>query len=179
METWAFCDLCGWDERILIVAPPMLLNQVMIINSDAVYFTSKDKHMILIQAFISILWKFIMLFCLRFGYFTDMHPRKMVTLMFGNTVVNGTNSTMNSSGEEFFLNNISVYAGKTSSMIILLMGQIIFRIRHPEQAYALRTHYTVKSNREWNGMNRNNRIQKKDSLKCHVEETRDFLEVVI
>ena len=28
-------------------------------------------------------------------------------------------------------------------------------------------------------MNRNNRIQKKDSLKCHVEETRDFLDEVV
>ena len=185
LETWAFCDLCGWDERILIVAPPMLLNQVMIINCDAVYFTSKDKHMILLQAFISILWKLIMLYCLRFGYFTDMHPRKMITLIIGNTVendiINGTNSIINTTttGEEFFLNNISVYAGKTSSMIVLLVGQIIFRYRHPEQAYALRTHYTVKSNREWNEMNRNNRIQKSASLKCHVEETRDFLEEVV
>ena len=180
LETWAFCDLCGWDVRILIVAPPMLLNQIMIINSDAVYFTSKDKHMILIQAFISILWKLIMLYCLRFGYFTDMRPRKMITLMFGNTIITnttGVNSTTTS--EEFFLNNISVYAGKTSSMIVLLMGQIFFRIRHPDQAYALRTHYTVKSNREWNEMNRNNRIQKKDSLKCHVGEMRNILKEVV
>ena len=178
LETWAFCDLCGWDERILIVAPPMLLNQVMIINSDAVYFRSGDKNMILIQAFISILWKLIMLYCLRFGYFTDMHPRKMITLMTDNIVINNSTNTTTGTREEFYLNNISVYAGKTSSMIVLLMGQIIFRIRHPEQAYALRTHYTVKSNREWNEMNRHNRIQKKDSLKCHVEETRDFLDDV-
>jgi len=64
-------------------------------------------------------------------------------------------------------------------MIVLLMGQIIFRYRHPEQAYALRTHYTLKSNREWNQLNRNNRIQKKESVKYHVEETRDFLEEVV
>ena len=30
----------------MIAAPPMLLNQVMIINSDAVYFHPKDKQMI-------------------------------------------------------------------------------------------------------------------------------------
>ena len=41
---------------------------------------------------------------------------------------------------------------KTSSMIALLIGQIIFRVRHPEQAYSMRTNYTVKSNRE-SGMN--------------------------
>ena len=164
-ETWAFCDLCAWDERIMIVGTPMLLNQVMIINSDAVYFTKKDKHMILIQAFISILWKLILLFCLRFGYFDNMHPRKMITLMIA--------------PQEFYLNNISVYASKTTSMIILLTGQIIFRIRHPEQAYSLRTHYTIRSNREWNNMNRKNRIQRKKTLKSDVTYTRDFLEEVI
>jgi hypothetical protein len=109
-----------------------------------------------------------------------MYPRKMITLMMPseNIGYNTTNSTI-PENQEFYLNNISVYAGKTSSMIVLLMGQIIFRYRHPEQAYALRTHYTVKSNREWNELNRNNRIQKKDSLKYHVEETRDFLDEVV
>ena len=36
-ETWAFCDLCDWDTRIYIAAPSMLFNQIMIINSDAVF----------------------------------------------------------------------------------------------------------------------------------------------
>ncbi len=180
LETWAFCDLCNWDARIMVAAPPMLLNQVMIINSDAVYFHPRDKNMILSQVYVAILWKLIMLFCLRFSYFPNMHPRKMITLMMptDNTMYNTTNNTI-TENQEFYLNNISVYAGKTSSMIVLLMGQIIFRYRHPEQAYALRTHYTVKSNREWNEMNRNNRIQKKGSLKYHVEETRDFLDEVV
>ena len=26
LETWAFCDLCNWDARIMVAAPPMLLN---------------------------------------------------------------------------------------------------------------------------------------------------------
>ena len=181
LETWAFCDLCNWDKRIMVAAPPMLLNQVMIINSDAVYFHPKDKNMILSQVYIAILWKLIMLFCLRFSYFPDMHPRKMITLMMPTETYSYNNSTNTTiiENQEFFLNNISVYAGKTSSMIVLLMGQIIFRYRHPEQAYALRTHYTLKSNREWNKLNRDNRIQKKESVKYHVEETRDFLEEVV
>ena len=55
---------------------------------------------------------------------------------------------------KFFLHNASVYTQKTSSMIALLIGQIIFRVRHPEQAYSMRTNYTVKSNREWNELAR-------------------------
>ena len=184
LETWAFCDLCNWDKRIMIAAPPMLLNQVMIINSDAVYFHPKDKQMILSQVYIAILWKLVMLFCLRFSYFPNMHPRKMITLMMPTdyTTYNTTSNYTETQNQEFFLNNISVYAGKTSSMIVLLMGQIIFRYRHPEQAYALRTHYTVKSNREWNELARKNRIQKKASLKYNVEEAREMLaeeEVII
>ena len=89
------------------------------------------------------------------------------------------NQMSNSTSDEFFLTNISVYAAKTTSMIVLLMGQIFFRCRHPDQAYALRTHYTIKSNRTWNEINRNNRIQKKNSLKTHVEEMRTFLADII
>lgn len=161
IETWAFCDLCGWDKRICLVSPPMLLNQFMIINSDAVYFKKKNKKLILFKVIIAIIWKICMLFSLRFGLFVDMKPRKMFTLMIA--------------PNEFFLNNISVFAGKTTSMIVLLMGQIIFRFRHPDQAYALRTNYTIKSNREWNELNRLNRINKKSFLKDNVKKTREVL----
>ena len=60
-------------------------------------------------------------------------------------------------------------------MIVLLLGQIIFRYRHPDQAYALRTNYTIKSNREWNELNRVNRIKKKSILKDSVIKTRHVL----
>lgn len=161
IETLAFCDLCGWDKRICVVAPPMLLNQLMIINSDAVYFKKKNKKLILFKVVIAITWKIFMLASLRFGLFPDMYPRKMFTLMVA--------------PHEFFLNNISVFAGKTTSMIVLLTGQIIFRFRHPEQAYALRTNYTIKSNREWNELNRVNRIKKNLLLKNNVKKTREIL----
>ena len=44
------------------------------------------------------------------------------------------------------------------------MGQIFLGVDIPTKAYALRTHYTVKSNRIWNEINRNNRIQKKKKV---------------
>ena len=166
-ETWAFCDLCDWDTRIYIAAPSMLFNQIMIINSDAVYFRPQNKKIILAQVVVSILWKVICVAALRFGLYPNMTPRIMFTIM---------------TKPNFFLHNASVYTQKTSSMIALLIGQIIFRVRHPEQAYSMRTNYTVKSNREWNELARKNRIQKKASLKYSVEETREMLaeeEVII
>ena len=161
-ETWAFCDLCNWDTRIYIAAPSMLFNQIMIINSDAVYFRPQNKKIILAQVVVSILWKVICVAALRFGLYPNMTPRIMFTIM---------------TKPNFFLHNASVYTQKTSSMIALLIGQIIFRVRHPEQAYSMRTNYTVKSNREWNELARKNRIQKKASLKYNVEETREMLAV--
>ena len=103
-----------------------------------------------------------MLFALRWGLFINMYPRKMFTLMIA--------------PQEFYLNNISVYAGKSTSLIVLLIGQIIFRFRHPEQAYALRTNYTIKSNKEWNELNRSNRIKKKFCLKQKVKKIKEVLE---
>ena len=159
-ETWAFCDLCDWDTRIYIAAPSMLFNQIMIINSDAVYFRPQNKKIILAQVVVSILWKVICVAALRFGLYPNMNPRIMFTIM---------------TKPNFFLHNASVYTQKTSSMIALLIGQILFRVRHPEQAYSMRTNYTVKSNREWNELARKNRIQKKASLRYNVEETREML----
>ena len=144
----------------------MLFNQIMIINSDAVYFRPQNKKIILAQVVVSILWKVICVAALRFGLYPNMTPRIMFTIM---------------TKPNFLTQCISIYS-KTSSMIALLVGQIIFRVRHPEQAYSMRTNYTVKSNREWNELARKNRIQKKASLKYNVEETREMLaeeEVII
>ena len=161
IETWSLCDLCNWDNRILFAAPSLLFNQIIIINSDAIYFKRINKKIILLQVIISILWKIICLSCLRFGYFPNMKPKIMFTIM---------------KNPDFFLHNASVFAGKTSSMITLLIGQIIFRIRHPDQAYSMRTNYTVRSNREWNNLSRNNRIQKKISLVNNVNEIKTILD---
>ena len=92
-ETWAFCDLCDWDTRIYIAAPSMLFNQIMIINSDAVYFRPQNKKIILAQVVVSILWKVICVAALRFGLYPNMTPRIMFTIM---------------TNPNFFLHNASV-----------------------------------------------------------------------
>ena len=74
-----------------------------------------------------------------------------------------------------YFNNVSLYVSKTISMIIFLVGSILFKLKHPQRAYALRTHYTIKTNREWNEINRQIRIKKKEKLKNSVKDTRSFL----
>jgi hypothetical protein len=73
------------------------------------------------------------------------------------------------------LTNISVFTGKSFSMIFLLLGQIYFRTKNIEQVYSLRTHYTIKPNKEWNLLNRKNRISKNNSLRDDVIKTKDIL----
>jgi len=161
IETYAFCDLCNWDNRICIIAPPLLFNQILIINSDAVFFKKENKKIIIIQILASIFWKFCFVIALRIGLFENLHPNDMFIIMIKPITVS--------------LSNISVFTGKTFSMIFLLLGQIYFRTKNIEQLYSLRTHYTVKSNKEWNILNRQNRIKKSQSLQDNLLKAKDVL----
>ena len=165
IETYAFCDLCNWDNRICLVAPPLLFNQILIINSDAVFFKKENKKIIIIQIFASVFWKFCFVLALRFGLFQNLYPKDMFIIMINPITVS--------------LSNISVFTGKTFSMIFLLLGQIYFRTKNIEQLYSLRTHYTVKSNKEWNELNRQNRISRHQSLEDNVFKMRESLKSIV
>lgn len=165
IETYSFCDLCNWDNRICIIAPPLLFNQILIINSDAVFFKKENKKIIIIQILASIFWKFCFVIALRIGVFQNLNPKDMFIIMINPITVS--------------LSNITVFSSKTFSMIFLLMGQIYFRTKNIEQLYSLRTHYTVKSNKEWNILNRQNRIKKSQSLECDVFKVRKVLKSIV
>ena len=64
-------------------------------------------------------------------------------------------------------------------MIFLLIGQIYFRTKNIEQLYSLRTHYTVKSNKEWNQVNRKSRIYKHQILEDDVFKVREVLKSIV
>ena len=161
VETYAFCDLCNWDNRICLVAPPLFFNQILIINSDAVFFKKQNKKIIIIQIFCSLVWKFFFVFALRFGLFENLNPKDMFVIMINPITVG--------------LSNITVFTSKSFSMMFLLIGQIYFRLKNKEQLYSLRTHYTVKPNKEWNELNRKNRVSKSLSLQDNVLKTKDVL----
>ena len=162
LETIAFCDVCQWDLRVFVVGPPMLLTQVNIVNFDGVYFKREEKYIVIMKTLFSIFWKLIMLGGLRFNYFENMHSRNMFII------------TIEDSHPIYF-NNVSLYVSKTLSMTIFLVGSILFKLKQPQRAYALRTHYTIKTNREWNEINRKIRIKKRETLKTSVKNMRNFL----
>ena len=165
LETFAFCDICNWDIRICIIGPPMILSQLTIINLDGIYFEAKDKYLINIHIIICILWKLTVLWGIRFSYFLDLRPRNILLLAV--------------EPSSFSLNNVSLYASKTLSMIVFLIGQIYFKCKHPDQAYVLKTHYTIKKNSEWNKINRDNRIVKRNTLIENVSNMRASMEIQV
>ena len=164
IETYSFCSLCNWDLRTLMVGPPMLLSQLSITNYDAVYFRRENKIIITIHIIFALIWKMSILLGMRFNYFENIYVNKIVLLK------TGTNN--------LYLDNLSLYASKTTSMMMFLFGQLVFRCRHPDKAYSIRTNYTIRSNKEWMDLNRKNRIQKKKTLKDNVENTHEVLEDV-
>ena len=185
LETIAFCDICGWDARTFIIFPAMLFNQINIINSDAVYFKLKSKYIPLIQIIMSICWKFIMIYCLRFNYFKNIYPRNMLVLSstsnyntsnynttnYNTTNYNTTNynsTNYNSTETIFYLNNVSLFFTKSMSLFLILCGQAYFKIKHLNKLYFLHTNYTIKKNKEWNELTRMERIYKKESLNNQV-----------
>ena len=179
VETIAFCDLCGWDLRTIIIFPAMLFNQINIINSDAVYFKLKSKQIPLIQIILSIFWKFFIIYCLRFNYFKNIYPRNMFVLT--STIYNSTNitnSTINDDLTEtiFYLNNVSLFFTKSMSLFLILCGQAYFNIRNKNKLYFLHTNYTIKKNKEWNIINRHHRIYKKNSLNNEVNNVKKMIE---
>ena len=133
-----------------------------IVNFDGVYFKREEKYIVIMKTLFSIIWKLIMLVGLRINYFENMHSRNMFIITIEDT-------------HPIYFNNVSLYVSKTISMIIFLVGSILFKLKHPQRAYALRTHYTIKTNREWNEINRQIRIKKKEKLKNSVKDTRSFL----
>mgnify|MGYP006086902529 FL=1 len=167
LETIAFCDLCAWDFRTFIIFPAFLFNQINIINSDAVYFKLNEcnNRIPLIQILLSMTWKFFILYCLRFGYFYNIRPRNMIILTKQN---NKTDSTT-----IYFLNNVSLFFTKNIALTLFLIGQIYFKCKNKHKLYFLHTHYTIKKNKEWNLINRKERITKKSTLNNELSRIKD------
>lgn len=162
-ETFGFCDLCGWNRRICILGPPYLLSQFTIINSDCVFLKTSERWRITTQIITSMVFKVFILFSVRMGYVENIYPRNFFLLTF--------------KPNKFYLHNASLFMSKSVSMLCLLFGQLIFRFKHKNKVYSLRTHYTLKPNKEWNELNRKFRVKKKKSLTIDVKNTRNFLHV--
>jgi hypothetical protein len=177
IETIAFCDICGWDYRTVIIFPALLFNQINIINSDAVYFKLNSGYIPLIQIILSIFLKFFIIYCLRFNHFKNIYPRDIFILT-TNTYNSTNNITSNKSTETiFYLNNVSLFFTKSMSLFLILCSQAYFKLKYKNRLYFLHTSYTIKKNKEWNTINRFNRIYKKQSLNEQVTNIKKIITI--
>ena len=179
LETIAFCDLCSWDFRTVVIFPAMLFNQINIINSDSIYFkiNNCNNNIPLVQILLSIIWKFFMLYCLRFDYFYNISPRNIIILTTNiNSNVTNTNVTnTNVTNNMFYLNNASLFFTKSMSLFVLLCGQAYFKCKYKNRLYFLHTSYTIKKNKEWNLINRKKRIFKQHSINLEISNIKKKL----
>ena len=98
----------------------MLLSQLSITNYDAVYFRRENKIIITIHIIFALIWKSLIFLGMRFNYFENIHVDKIVLLKTGSN--------------DLYLDNLSLYASKTTSMMMFLFGQLVLdvdiRIKH-------------------------------------------------
>ena len=78
---------------------------------------------------------------------------------------------------EIRFNNSGTLVAKIISMILFMVGQVIFKLRHPANLYSLKTSYTVLKNSSWMKLDRAKRVEKKEARAEAVHATEIQLQV--
>ena len=160
LQTWALMDLFQYSAaRLLSTIPPLCGGILTLVISDAVYILPSERSAAIIDVVFSLLWQVGLCFGVRFNKFPGLTPRGIIRTM----------------GDDVLFQNASLFCGKGASIVMFLISQLIFRLRHPDQAYALRAHYTILSNANWAQREGRKRVFRALSLKADVHETRVHL----
>jgi len=163
VQTYALCDLCNWDARIWVVAPPLILSQFMLIVADAVYFKPSQKNILRIIVVECFLWQVAMVAAVRMNWFPNLRPRNLFVVM------------LDGGSTPITINNAALFSSKAMSVLVCLFGQMYFRCKYLNRMYSLRSHYTMKQNAEWERSKGTTRASKKSKLKTEVAQTQLFL----
>ena len=158
VQAYALCDLFQWDwARLIIIVPPMFLGLICLTISDAVYIDEIEKRAALLEAIVSFMWQVALMVGVRYEKFHGMKADGLFRSM----------------GDDVLFMNSSLFLGKGFSVCVCLFSQIIFRIRHPNQMFSLRAHYTVKSDADWAMTAGRWRLYKRESLRRSVSKVRE------
>ena len=142
VETTALISLLNWSFRALAVAPVILLSQLTIFISDAIFYHFRNKKRTIILIALFLAFRIYLIICVMMHGFENSEA-KTITIFDISFVDQGT------------------FISKSIAGCLFCVGQIVFQIRHPLQLYSIRTCYTVLQNKDWNRLERNKRIQKK------------------
>jgi hypothetical protein len=163
VQTFALMHLFDYNVgKLLLVVPPLLTSLISLTISDGVYILERERSSQIIDVLVALLWQVILLCGVRYNLFDGMVARGMI-------------KTMEQGGGDVLFQNSSMFCGKAASIIVMLLSQIIFRIRHPEQAFSLRGHYSILSNKEWSKKEARHRIYRRATLERDVRSTKESL----
>lgn len=164
IQTYALIDLFQYDvPRLLLVVPPLLTGLISLTISDAVYIKESERSSAIIDVLVSLLWQVILAIGVRYNLFDGMRPRGLLTTM------------AVSDSPDILFQNSSLFCGKCMSIVVMLISQIIFRIRHADMAFSLRANYSILSNSEWAKKEARYRVFKRKSLESSVRATKNVL----
>lgn len=163
LQTWALCDLFNYSLRHVFCTMPMMMLSVFSLTiSDAVYITEDERKLARFDVFCCMLWQIVLCTGVRYSLFSSMMARGLLR-------------TMSSDTSDVYFQNSSLFCGKSVSILMFLCNQLIFRFRHPEMAFSLRTHYSLLNNADWAKKESRIRIFRKHRLQQRVEMTRKSL----
>lgn len=164
LQTYAIMDLFDYNmARLLLVVPPLITSVISLTISDAVYILQEERASARIDVLLSLIWQVILAVGVRYGLFNGMITRGLIT------------TSTDVQGKDVLFQNSSMFCGKAASIIVMLLSQIIFRFRHPEQAFSLRAHYSILSNAEWAKKEARHRMYRRETLEKDVRLTRRVL----
>ena len=164
VQTYALMDIFNYDfSKLILVVPPLLTGLVSLTISDGVYILEEERSSAMLDVFVALLWQIILAVGVRYNLFDGMTARGLI-------------KTMQRDKTDILFQNSSMFCGKSASIVVMLLSQIIFRIRHPEQAFSLRGHYSILSNKEWAKKEARHRMFRRATLEQDVRSTKQILQ---
>ena len=109
-----FWYISSFFISVFVLIPILTVFSSFFENTSNYYQVLKDTF--LVEYILnSLIWKMLLLFGIRFNYFSNITDRKILMLK---------------TEPNLYLDNLSLYASKTMSMMVVLVGQLYFRFRH-------------------------------------------------
>ena len=154
IETAALASLLQFNFRAIAVAPILLVSQMMIFVSDAVFYHFHSKKPVIIMILLFLGFRVYLIMLIYLGWMEETHPA-FVELF----------------GLHFF--NQGTFISKSSSIIMFMLAQLIFHVKHRfgYRLFSIRTCYTVLQNREWYVLERQTRVEHKKTMQKQVSQS--------
>lgn len=155
VEAYCLCSLLGWEWRCVASIPTIILSQFSVFVADAVFYKNTRYTVALLVLF--ILYRIGIIACVRYSIFGELHY-----------------SVFTFAGFRFY--NSGNLVSKSLSLLLFQVGQLIFYLRYKHRLFSVRTTYTILSNREWNALERKQRLSIQEEKEIEVMKTISMLE---